>query len=39
MIDQYYAYGIVLGSSVFGVLWGLANIYFVSSNFASIFKF
>jgi hypothetical protein len=32
MIDQAYAYGIVLGGSLFGILWGLANIYLVSSN-------
>jgi hypothetical protein len=30
MIDQAYAYGIVLGGSLFGVAWGLFNYYLVS---------
>lgn len=31
MIEETYAYGLVLGCSLFGVLWGLVNTLMVSN--------
>ena len=30
MLEEQLAFGIVVGCSLFGVLWGVANVFFVS---------
>lgn len=30
MLEQQVAYGLVIGSSVFSILWGIVNIFLVS---------